>query len=317
MTMLRTAGGRWSIVLAGGDGVRLRPYVQHRFGEVRPKQYCNFFGARSMLEHTLERAACLASEERTVTIVASAHEQWSRAMLAGHRGTVVSQTVNRETGPGVYLPLAYVRARDPAAIVYILPSDHYVRPAERFVEAVTAVGDLAERDRSRIVLTGVVPETADSEYGYIEPGEAIDRLGVVRRVRGFVEKPAADVASAAIARGAVWNTMVIGASVEALWTAARASIPGVIALFDELVDAIDTPLEAAVLEAIYQRMPVANFSRDVLERVVDRCVVTRLDGIEWSDWGQAERIEATLARHGRRPPLAAHHAALATSQIAG
>jgi mannose-1-phosphate guanylyltransferase len=308
MSTLRRSGDRWSIVLAGGDGVRLRPYVQHRFGELRPKQYCNFFGARSMLEHTLDRAASLASEARTVTIVAAAHERWSRSMFAGRGGTLVSQTLNRETGPGVYLPLAYVRKRDPEAVVYILPSDHYVHPAERFVAAVTEVGDLAARDRGRIVLTGVAPESADGEYGYIEPGEAIDRLGLVRRVRGFVEKPAPAVAAAAIARGAVWNTMVIAASVEALWDAGRASIPAVIALFDELVEAIDTPREAAVLASIYERMPVANFSRDVLEQEAARCVVARLDGIEWSDWGQAERIEATIARHGaRRPPLAVHH----------
>jgi mannose-1-phosphate guanylyltransferase len=211
----------------------------------------------------------------------------------------------------LFLPLAHIRARDPDAIVYILPSDHYVRPADRFIAAVREAGDLAERHPERIVLTGVVPEGAETEYGYIEPGEALDPLGTVRRVQRFVEKPSHGEAAAAIARGAVWNTMVIAATVEALWSAGTACIPEVTDLFGELVDAIGTPFERSALESIYLGMPIANFSRDVLERVADRCLVTRLDGVEWSDWGLAERIEASIARQTRRAALPAPAAARA------
>lgn len=45
----------WSIILAGGNGERLRPMVQSWLGQPRPKQYCTFLGTRSMLEHTLDR----------------------------------------------------------------------------------------------------------------------------------------------------------------------------------------------------------------------------------------------------------------------
>lgn len=250
-----------------------------------------------MLQHTLDRAAALVAPGRTITVISRGHRGWAMPQLAGHGGRVVSQAINRETGPGLYLPLAHVRARDPGAIVYILPSDHYVRPADRFVAAVAAAGDHAAAHRDRIVLAGVAPTAPESEYGYLEPGEALDPLGAVRRVRSFVEKPSRTDAAAAIARGAVWNTMVIAASVDALWAAGTEAIPGVMALFEQLVDAIDTPFEQAVLETIYLGMPVANFSRDVLERVPGRCLVTRLDGVEWSDWGLAERIEAfTQAR---------------------
>ena len=292
-------------MLAGGEGVRLQPYVQQRFGDLRPKQYCAFSGERSMLQHTIARAALLTPPERTVTVISSNHERWARPQLAGHPGRLVSQAVNRETGPGVYLPLAHVRARDPGAIVYLLPSDHYVRPGDRFAAAVAAAGDLAEAHPDRIVLTGVVPEGPDGEYGYIEPADAIDPLGRVRRVRRFVEKPSPSEAAAAIARGAVWNTMVIAARVEALWQAGREALPGMMTLFDQLTEAIDTPFETATHESIYLGMPVANFSRDVLERATARCLVARLDGVEWSDWGRAERIEASIERRARRPALAA------------
>lgn len=35
-------GSRWVIVLAGGEGERLRPLVQSLLGCHRPKQYCAF-----------------------------------------------------------------------------------------------------------------------------------------------------------------------------------------------------------------------------------------------------------------------------------
>jgi mannose-1-phosphate guanylyltransferase len=257
-----------------------------------------------MLQHTLARAAALASAERTVTVVSSTHTLWARPQLADHAGTVRYQSINRGTAPGLYLPLSFVRARAPHAVVTILPSDHYVRPSHRFVDAVRAAGDLAEANPDRIVLTGVVPDAPDTEYGYIQPGDAVDPIGTVRRVSGFVEKPALEDAVMEIGRGAVWNTMVMTATVDALWTAGCISIPTVMSLFEELVEMIDTPFERSSLEAIYLGMPSADFSRDVLQRVPDRCLVTRLDGVEWSDWGQAERIEATIARREPAPLLA-------------
>ena len=45
----------WTLALAGGDGQRLTAYVERRFGQRIPKQYCRLLGNRSMLQHTLER----------------------------------------------------------------------------------------------------------------------------------------------------------------------------------------------------------------------------------------------------------------------
>ena len=61
------------LVLAGGEGKRLQPFIRSLGKGTLPKQYINFIGTRSMLEHTLDRAervipstACLLCRNRTV-----------------------------------------------------------------------------------------------------------------------------------------------------------------------------------------------------------------------------------------------------------
>src|SRR5262249_13631852 len=55
-----------------------------------------------------------------------------------------------------------------------------------------------------IVTFGIKPERAATEYGYINPGEAIS--GEVRAVKTFVEKPDAATAAGYIDNGYLWNS---------------------------------------------------------------------------------------------------------------
>ena len=41
---------RWGMVLAGGDGVRLRPLTRFICGDERPKQFCPLLGDSSLLQ---------------------------------------------------------------------------------------------------------------------------------------------------------------------------------------------------------------------------------------------------------------------------
>lgn len=58
----------WGLVLAGGEGKRLEDYVRQLRGECLPKQYMNFIGTRSMIEHTFARAERLIPRERLLAM---------------------------------------------------------------------------------------------------------------------------------------------------------------------------------------------------------------------------------------------------------
>ena len=176
------------------------------------------------------------------------------------------QPVNRDTAAGVFLPLTYIRARDPHATVVIYPSDHFVYPEETFLDAVRDAVLAAEQLPRHIVLLGAVPDRLKLDYGWILPGTRLAHSGKrpVKNVRRFLEKPTPQQADEALSSDALWITMVMTAKVDAFWELGRQCFPGLIERFERLGSAIGTPEEAQVLDMIYRDMPVRNFSADNL-----------------------------------------------------
>ena len=89
-----------ALVLAGGEGKRLRPFIHLLRGDLLPKQYVNFIGRRSMLEHTLERAEKLAAAQRVFTVINKSHlafPEVRRQLAKRSPNTTIMQEVNVET----------------------------------------------------------------------------------------------------------------------------------------------------------------------------------------------------------------------------
>lgn len=299
-----TAGELWSIILAGGEGTRVRALVHRWLGRPTPKQYCAFIGTRSMFQHTLDRASQLTPPDRMVTVVAQSHRHDALAQLEGRAGsTMLFQPANRDTAVGVFLPLTYLRARAPQATVVLYPSDHFVYPEDRFLDAVRRAVRIAESRPDRVVMLGVAPDRLELDYGWIQPGPSLADLPdePVQTVRSFLEKPDAAQADAALRAGALWNTLVFASNVDLLWALGWQCLPDMMPLFERLSQAIGGPEEGRALAAMYRDMPAKNFSSDLLQRVPEKLAVVELPGVLWSDWGKPERITETLRRIDRRP----------------
>ncbi len=97
----------WSaIILAGGDGTRLRAWARAILGEDRPQQFCRIVGEQTLLGQTRRRAALVAPPERTLTVVTRAHERYYEIELDGVApGIVVVQPSNRGTAAIAYAML--------------------------------------------------------------------------------------------------------------------------------------------------------------------------------------------------------------------
>ncbi len=295
---------RCGVVLAAGEGKRLQPFVQRMRGDSLPKQYVRFVGNRSMLEHTFERAERVISPQHIFTVVSRNHLDYCEVrcqVLSRPAGTVVVQPADKETGPGVLLPLMHVFKRFPDSMVAIFPSDHFITEEELFMAHVDLAFRVVERHPSYVILLGIEPSTVEPEYGYIVPGGRVGFLNPlpVRGVSQFVEKPSQRRAAELIERGGLWNTMVMVFKVTILLDLMRGVAPALYGSFKRIHEAIGSAEEMDVVEGAYRDMEAVNFSAGLLAGFpMENLLVLPVRGVVWSDWGTERRIVNSLKENG-------------------
>jgi mannose-1-phosphate guanylyltransferase len=291
--------GRWGVILAGGDGTRLRDLTRQLAGDDRPKQFCPLLGDETLLAGTRRRVALGIPPARTLVSVTSAHEPFYAPLLAdtgAHQ--IVVQPENRGTAPAILYALLRVSAVAPDALVAILPSDHFTDDDAAFMAHVGAAFELAAARPDLVALLGIAPDGPETDYGWIEPGPPVGggRGVALHRVRRFWEKPTPELARTLLAAGCLWNSFVMVGRVATLLGLVGRALPELSRAFRVLRPFLGTPGEAGAARGVYRDLPATDFSRRVLAASPAQLAVLPVRGVAWSDLGRPERV---LALRGR------------------
>lgn len=289
----------WGIVLAAGQGTRVRRFLTQLCGGRGLKQFCAVTGTRSMLQQTLARVERIIPRERILVIVsATDRPEVAQQLSAWPAENIIYQPANRETAPGILLPLVHVSRRDPAAIVAVFPCDHFILDESTFMASVaTAISQIGQFPQE-LILLGMKPDQPEEGFGWIEAFDN-EKNQVSSRVWRFWEKPSAAKAQELFSKGALWNTLVFAAEANSLWDMVLSRASDLYHSFRSIWLTMNGNHAQAYTDHIYNQIRTVNFSTEILQPLAHRLRVLPVPDVGWSDWGSAERICESLKTIGK------------------
>ena len=302
MPMSSRGTHRWGVILAGGDGERLRRLTKFIAGDDRPKQFCPLLeGGRTLLEGTKSRISSAIATDRTLYVLTRHHQPFfGPALTDVPDSRLIIQPSNRGTLAAILCGLIKIFQVDPDAVVAFFPSDHYYSREAVLVQGISAGFVAAAAVCDSVVLLGAKALSAETGYGYIEPGAQLAvGNGKLKRVERFWEKPGPDLAEDLLRQGCLWNTFVMLGRARTFLSLIESAVPALYRAFEPM---LSMPASRAGWEEIYDQIPAADFSKLVLANAPSQMAVLDLGDLGWSDLGDPQRVIATLSAHGIPSP---------------
>jgi mannose-1-phosphate guanylyltransferase / mannose-6-phosphate isomerase len=290
------------VLLSGGSGTRLWPLSR----EAYPKQFLALAGERTMLQDTWLRVAPLAEGTAPIVVANEEHRFLAAEQLRQvgmEHAAIVLEPVGRNTAPAIAAAALQATAQDDDPLLLVLPSDHVVRDVPAFQAAVRAAIPAA-RDGA-LVTFGIVPESAETGFGYIQSEAGQPGGERVRRVLRFVEKPDAATAQRYLDAGDhYWNSGMF------LFRASR-YLAELERFRPDILAAVRAALEDAQRDGDFIRLDKAAFAASPSDSI-DYAVMEKTDSamvlpvdIGWNDvgswsalWDVSEQDAEGNARHG-------------------
>jgi mannose-1-phosphate guanylyltransferase len=252
------------VILAGGSGTRFWP----RSRRAQAKQVLALDGKRTMIQQTLDRLLTVSAANDVWVVTNHLLDE----LIAGQlpevsREHILSEPAARNTAPACALAAFLLEKTEPETVIGIFPSDQVVKNTARFAEVIRA-GVVLAASGDKIVVLGVPPTRAETGYGYIEQGQAVDAVGGVaaHRVKRFTEKPDRQRAESFVASGNyAWNSGIFLWSVRTLTGAIREYCPAMAPLLEKIAAAHGTPEFEQVFTELYPQCENISIDYAVLE----------------------------------------------------
>ena len=243
----------------------------------------------ALMRRAIERALRLVPNHRLVSVLCRQAARDCGAALADvPEMTQIVQPTYRGSAAELFLPVLVIARRDPNAVIVAFSAEegggHDARLLPCVQKAVRAVGlrpDLT-------VLIGGRPRTGRALDGWIEPGGPVEGLEdlSVRDIRRFVYEPAHRAPSAP----PLLSTAAIVARARTLLAMGRRWVPEVLETLEPLEAVADAPEAGLLCEAIYECMPYASLSRELLERGRDVAVLPVPEAMARSGYTELLRL---------------------------
>lgn len=189
------------VIMAGGKGTRLWPLSRAS----RPKQFLPLVTKRSLVADAAALIAARGDARPSIVVTGEEYASLARAALleTGLRfDKIILESFCRSTAPVAAIASLLLTERAPDAIIVLLAADSFFSDRNEFNRCLDRAITIAKD--GMLVLFGVGPTIASTQFGYIQCGAAFGDGAFF--VTAFKEKPDAITASRFFTDGKyLWN----------------------------------------------------------------------------------------------------------------
>ncbi len=272
----------YAVILAGGTGERFWPLSRRE----KPKQFLSLLGSRSMLQLSMDRLSGLVNPADTYIVTEEKYKELVRQQLPElPLGNIICEYCGRDTAAAAGLAATYIQSRDPEGLMVVLPADHYIADIEEF-QRIIQVAVRSARSGEWVVTIGIRPSRPETGYGYIQQGEAIEKLeGIpVYKTIAFHEKPDLKTAVEYLNQdNYLWNSGMFVWRVDLLLRLIAQYLPELNRGLAFIAENIGTEREAEVIGEVYEKLSRVSVDYGIMEKCNQALVIPASFG--WDDVG--------------------------------
>ena len=170
------------VILSGGSGTRLWPLSRKFY----PKQFLSLINETSLLQDTVLRLPKIT--EPPLIICNEEHRFLAAEQLRQINTTpngIILEPIGKNTAPAIALAALKLIDKNTDPLLLVLSADHLIQDNKAFHQAIVFAEKLANKDK--LITFGIVPDKAETGYGYIETGKSLDNN--CYEIKSFKEKP--------------------------------------------------------------------------------------------------------------------------------
>ena len=286
---------RYAVIMAGGKGERFWPLSTSK----HPKQLLALVGDKPLIAQAVDRLDGLVSPENIFVVTnADLVDATREAAPLLPPENIVGEPVGRDTAAAVACGGALVKARDENGVFAVLTADQVMGDLDVFFATIKGGMDLAGQN-DILVTIGIQPTYPSTGFGYIESGDAFERVENIefRRANRFVEKPDEATASGYVSSGNFyWNSGMFIWSVPALEQAFAAHSPEMRRLMDALTDYARQGRIVDGMDATYPSLKKISIDYALMEKADN--IIMACGTFAWDDVGSWPALEGHFPQDG-------------------
>ncbi len=278
----------YAVIMAGGIGTRFWPLSRAH----HPKQLLNIIGSHSMIQETVKRIKNLIPIEKILIITNKIQADALRSQLPElPKENIIEEPIGRNTAACIGLAALLLKQKDPDSTMIVLPSDHLITPADKFLQILKEADKFLQKENFLLTM-GVVPTFPHTGYGYIHIGEQIssDNDFEVYQIKQFTEKPDTETAEKFFdSKDYFWNSGMFIWKTKTILDEIKEYLPDLYQGLQKIEVALGTPNGMDVINQIYPRLPSVSIDYGIMEKT--KYAATIRATYDWNDIGSWEALE--------------------------